>query len=127
MITERMRKQGKGFYKKEVEFSEPTEKGKRAYRANEVLQAVVEVDNLQFNADEKSMDRIDRVVEVANAKFARALAQGVSPTDAYEEVYGTEVPWKSADNVFHQVTVETLCLVQEKALEHMNMVWQRYG
>lgn len=127
MLEEKMVKSPNGVFKKHAKFASSPEKGNKAYRANDLQQSIVTVDNINFNADEKSMDRIDRVVEMANFQFNKALSQGKSATDAYESVYNRELIWKSADNIIHTVSVETLAAVQEKALMNMEEKWIQYG
>jgi hypothetical protein len=114
-------------FKKHIEFQEEPTVGRKALRSEEVLNTVVEVDGLQFNADEKSMDRIDRLISLAGWKFDQAL-KTMSSEDAYNAVYiGIQVPWKLATDNLVQVNIEQLCRVQEISLNILGATWVKYG
>lgn len=127
MLQERMIKQNNGIYKKHAEFRPTADEGAKAYRSNDLANSVITVNDIRFNIDETSMDRIDRLIEMANFQYNRAVYNGETQDDAYVSTYHREVNWKSADNEFHTVTIETLAEVQEKALINMNDIWQKYG
>jgi hypothetical protein len=111
-----------------AEYVEPTYTFTKAYRAEELEKSVVEHNGHLFNADERSMDRIDRLVDIANFKYNQAIYQGLSANTAYESVYQNQyIPWKTDDNQFIQVNIETLASVQEKALTKMSELWVKWG
>lgn len=115
-------------FQKRVEFQEPPLEGKKALRAEDTLKLTVEVDGLLFDADEKSMDRMGRIVNIANWRCLQAMAAGATAPQAYQTVYvDTLVPWKTADNVMRQVPARAICAAQEKALFALSEVWVRYG
>lgn len=127
-IKKKSEKIGRNLYKNNAEFYEPTYRDNKAYRAEDVLNAEVTVNNITFDADEGSMDRLDRVIDLANWKFNQAVAAGQTYADAYTAVYqNTMVGWKSADNTFVNVSVETLAQVQEAAMNQLSVIWQQYG
>ena len=114
-------------FNKKLSYFEPPVTGKKAHRADEVSKAVVEAAGMLFDADEGSMDRMDRVIDLANWKFNKATAAGLSASDAYQLVYMTLIPWKTADNQLVQITVETLCEAQDAAVNQMGEVWVKYA
>lgn len=126
MINTKMVKNGP-IYTKKVTFEELPPEGKKAYRADELRSQRITVGANTFDADEKAMDRIDRIITVANWKFNNAISMGLPSDVAYAAVYTTELPWKDADNNMVNVTVETLCQVQEASLEGMKNLWVKYG
>lgn len=127
MLTTTMQKDRKVYIKK-TQFQPDSVEGNRALRSEEVLKAQVAVDGYVFDADENSMDRLDRVVDIANWRFNKAIAEGASSADAYAQVYlSTMVPWKTSDNQFGYFSVELLCRVQELALNQLAVIWMRYG
>jgi len=82
---------------------------------------------IPFDADEVSMDRIDRIVEQANYTMLQRIANGESPSTVYDEIFKqTFIPWKCADGVMRSVSVETLAYIQRYALENMKSIWQKY-
>lgn len=101
--------------------------GNRALRAEDVVSSFVVVDGITYNTDEASMDRLDRVITIAGYKFHQALANGMSPAEAYSTVYSTAISWKSYDNLFVQVPISTLAAIQEEALNTLNTIWARYN
>ena len=128
MIITKLVKRGNGFYKKEAKFSEPVQEGKKALRSEEMLNATVEIDGKVFNSDEDSMNRLDRVIDVANWKYNQAIAGGATNATAYDQVYVQQtVNWKTADNQWLTFPVETLCKVQEKALLNLETIWGKWG
>lgn len=117
-----------GFFKNVPVFSEKAPEGSKALRTNEIVSSIVEIEGVRFNSDENSVNRMDRVIELANWKFNQAVATGVSVSEAYTSVYvETLVPWKNADNEFVDVSVETLCKVQEIGLHKLSEIWVKYG
>lgn len=104
------------------------ETGNRALRSEETTKQTVTVGSDTFDAREIDMDRMDRVVDIANWQYNRAVANGTSPADAYAQIYqNTTIPWKTADNVFGNFPIETICEAQEKALNQLASIWQSYG
>lgn len=115
-----------GVFQKHTAYVEQHPEGHKAYRAHEVAKQIVTVDGITFNADEVAMDRMDRVIDLANWKFNQATASGVSVSDAYAQVYTMQIPWKTADNRLVQVTIETLCRAQELAINSLAAIWIKY-
>ena len=125
MITEEMKLNGR-VYIKQVRYDEPAPTGTKAFRAEAVRSSTVTAGGYQFDADEASMDRMGRVVDLANWKFNQALAAGTPASDAYQAVYTTPVPWKTYDNQVVMVSVETLCQAQDAAVRLMGETWMRF-
>ena len=95
-------------------------------RANELTSATAIVDSIEYDADEAAMDRIDRILTLANWKFNQAVAGGKSAAEAYTAVYNTTVVWKGKDNKFHEIQIEALATIQESAVSEMKTVWEKY-
>lgn len=127
------------FYKETVqEFCEEPYLDKKANRAEDLYTQTVTYDGHTYDAGERSMDRIDRVLTLANA-LMNATITGLLAADpnktmqqahseAYVAVYQTRpVPWKMADNSIAVVNAETLVHVQDQAMEGMKAIWLKYG
>lgn len=128
MALETNIEQNNGLFTKTIVYTDPTSINNTALRAEELITASVTVDGVEYDADEKSIDRIDRVISVAGARYNQAVAAGMSVSDAYESVYvNTIVPWKTKDNAFVSINGATLVEIQTKALENINTVWVKYG
>lgn len=95
-------------------------------RHKELDTASVAVNTIEYNANESAMDRVDRILTLANWKFNQALAAGDTAAAAYENVYKITVPWKGRDNEFHDVQIESLAKAQEAAINNMRVVWEKY-
>lgn len=110
------------------EYEAPKYTENKAYRADELDHVVVTVNGNLFDGGEQSMDRMDRLIDVANFKYNKAIYDGATPAQAYEQVYQQYiVPWKTNDNQFIEVNIETLAAVQEQALNEMSSLWVKWG
>ena len=96
-------------------------------RAQELTSATVEMNSIEYDADETAMDRVDRILTLANWKFNQAVAGGMAAPEAYAAVYKTTVVWKGNDNEFHNIQIESLAKAQEEAINKMKTVWEKYG
>lgn len=110
-------------FKRVVTFTAPEPRQQQAVKAETIHYASVTVDDLTFDANEKSMDRMARWVSAANAQYAKALAGGSDPADAYAAVFMQTVDWRLADNTTAAVTLATLAEALQKAVENMAAVW----
>ena len=95
-------------------------------RAQELVGSAVVVDSIEYDADETAMDRIDRILTLANWKFNQAVAGGMAAPEAYAAAYKATVVWKGKDNEFHDIQIETLAAAQESAINKMKTVWEKY-
>ena len=127
MIQEKMTQTSPQMFSKKVTFLENSIEGQKAYRTEEVLSQTMLIDNILFDIDENSMDRIDRVISLANWKYNQKISQGIGSIVAYTEIYSnTLIPWKTATNEIIQVSIEMLCKVQESALHNLSEIWVKY-
>jgi hypothetical protein len=128
MIKKEITKISKSFFKKTEFYDPPLYEGFKAYRAQEIDSLTVSYGGYTFEANERAMDRMDRVVDIANWEFNKAVSQGMPPANAYATVYeDTYLPWKMTDDTINSVTVETICNAQRLALNELANVWVKYG
>ena len=128
-VISKMEKIKKGMFKKTALYESKAPKDSKAYRAEDVATSYVThaATGYTFNTDEDSMNRLDRVIAVAGWLFDKAVAQGSSVQDAYDAVYKNRViPWKTFDNQVVNCSIETLCEVQEEALNKLNEIWFKW-
>jgi|GEM_PF-4463255 len=119
---------GPHYFTKKRTFAEEEQTDKKAERAEDLYSQRVTVGLHEYDAGERSMDRIDRVLTLANAKMNGAIAQGLTFQQAWQAVYvDTAVPWKMADNSIQIVNAQTLMQVQDAAMEGMKQIWLKYG
>jgi hypothetical protein len=109
-------------YKNVCTFTSEPIKGTKAQKTETIYNATVTYNDDVFDADEDSMNRMSRHIQLANYKFNKLSSEGES--NAYQQAYiDTTVDWKLADNSIQTVTIETLCKVQELAVENMTNRW----
>ena len=76
----------------------------------------IEVNGVSYDGDTVSINYMSSVVAIANFKFNQAIALGMTPTEAYDEVYKQTIGWKGADNEVHQVQGESVAEALEEAM-----------
>lgn len=90
--------------------------------------ATVDLNKIILDADEKSMDRIDRILTVASARFNQLLGAGKTAQEAYKEIYkNTKLAWKTNENKFHEFTIEDFITIQDAALKNMQAKWHEFS
>lgn len=117
---------GKGFVKIEKVFEEPALKQNKALRANEVYVSTVVHNGHEFDADERSMNRMTRVVTIANSLYNLKINSGVEESVAYTESYEVELPWKLTNNTMLTVTPKILAEVLNLGMVKMSTIWFKY-
>lgn len=128
MLKQEIKTVSETFFTKEVRYEPELYKGFKAFRAEEIDSLTVSEGGYVFEANEKSMDRMDRVVDIANWEFNRAVSMGLDPANAYSQIYQqTFLPWKMTDNTINIIPVEMICNAQKKALYNLANVWVKYG
>ena len=118
-------KTGRNLYKKHALFYEESPTNNKAYRSEESSNAILEIDGVTLNVSERSMDRMDRVIDVANWNYNRLVSQNDS--EPYNNAYVNEtIEWKDANGVFQTLTIETLCKFQKEAIKNLTEIWKKY-
>jgi hypothetical protein len=111
-------------YKKDYTFVQNSVKGKKAQRAETIYTATVTYNDWVFDADEDSMNRMNRHIQIANYDFNYELSNDVASNDAYRTNYIFKtVEWKLADNSVQTVTIEQLMAVYKLAVDNMTTNW----
>lgn len=110
----------------EVVYKEPECKNKKAFRADDVSKIIVEVDGLEFNADEHSINRMSRIINDANFVFIEMISTGTENSVAYDTVYNTEIEWKLYNNEIKPITIKQLAKAHNLALKTVSEVWLKY-
>jgi hypothetical protein len=95
-------------YKKEIVYEEETKINKSAIKQDNKDNLVVTVNGVTYEGDTVSMNYMSSVSAIANFKFNALLAQGIAPSDAYTAIYKSTIGWKGADDVVHQVQIESV-------------------
>ncbi len=104
--------------------------GSSAYKARlkevklkELNTLKVEANTILYDANGKALGNMASVVAVANWKYNQAVVGGTAVDDAYKAVYkDTILNWRGADNVVHQVQVESICEALEASMKQIAVV-----
>jgi hypothetical protein len=89
--------------------------GTKALKSERIYNSTVTIDDLVFDADEKSMDRMVRVIQVANWNATR--------TNDYSSVFNQTIDWKLNNNTVIPVTLEQLARALEASINLMSSTW----
>lgn len=114
------------------EFVQGTEQGKAIWeltkeqREKELNSQIATLRGVRFNVDEVAMDRFNRLICLANAKYNQAILSGVSAQEA-SAIYQTRIQWKSADNEFVEISIQDMCELLENGMREMQTLWERVG
>lgn len=110
-------------YKNVYTFVEDPIKGAKAQKTELIYTATVTLNGYVFDADETSMNRMNRYVQIANSDFNKDLIQ-LSTSESYQKNYvDAHVQWKLADNTIQQISIEQLVEVYKLAIANMANNW----
>jgi len=113
-----------------TEFNEVAETltSRKGNRGVEMGSATVTVNGVPYDADEDSMDRMNRIVSLANAEFAYRLSVGEAYASAYTNSYKIQqVTWTGADNIVHTVQIESIVEALRQSMINMGNIWGKYA
>ncbi|WP_294962034.1 hypothetical protein [Sulfurimonas sp.] len=89
-----------------------------------ISKSTSEVHTILYDTDEKSMDRMNRIVSLANAEYNYRVSVGETPASAYEVTYKTQtIDWTGADNKSHKVMVESIVQALRAGMINMGEIW----
>ena len=97
--------------------------GSKARKMDTINDATVTVSDIEFDADETSMDRMARVVASAYGSALQSISSGTDAQTAAASALGTTVQWKCADDVTRTVSISTLVDALEAAKNNMANEW----
>lgn len=83
---------------------------------------VVSTDNVPFDADNTSINYMNAVLNIANFKMIKAVAEGGSIPEMYNIIYLTELPWRNADNTVSNVQLKTIAEALEKSMASVGVI-----
>lgn len=105
------------------EYVPSTVEGKKARKTDTIEKSVVTVSGIEFDADEKSMDRMARVVASAYGAALQDIAAGTAAQTACTTALDATVSWKCADDVTRTVSITTLVDALDAAKTAMAATW----
>lgn len=114
------------------EFVQGTEQGKAMWqlakeqREEALENQIASLRGMRFNIDEVAMDRFNRLISIANAKYNQAVLSGASAQEA-SAIYETKIQWKNAENGFVEISINDMCELLENGMRQMQVLWERVG
>ena len=130
MLTSTTRINKNGFiYKKVTEHNYVPDlelEGNKALRQDKLDTSYVTINGVEYDADEKSLDRMNRIVALANWKYNQGVASGIAPAIVYDTVYKQTVVWRGRDNLDHNVQIESIAEALYIGMENMSTLWETY-
>jgi len=100
---------------------------KKGNRAIALESNTVTLSGIEYDANEISMDRLNRIVSLANAEYNYRVSVGELPADAYKATYKDQkVTWIGVDNLPHLVQVESLIEVLRASMTEMGAIWMEH-
>ena len=97
----------------------------RATKNNNSESLIVSYKGVNYDADEKSMYRISRLINLYNFKFNRLIANATTPSKAFE-IYKETVEWKDAQNEYRKLSIEELGFILQLAIGKFENLWKSY-
>lgn len=111
-------------YTKDFTFTQDAITGKKAQRTELIYTSTVTYGGWEFDADEESMNRMNRYIQLANYKFNYDISNDKDMAEAYRDNYmNTTLNWKLTDNSIQQVNIEQLIAVFKLATDNMASKW----
>ena len=85
--------------------------------------ATVTYKGAQFDADEKSMERMSRLINLYNFKFNRLISTGTLPSKAFE-IYQDKIEWIDAKNDYQDLTIEEVGFIMQLSIGKFEHLWK---
>lgn len=123
MITTKITESSPGLFRKDTLFVSDTIKGKKAIKIESLNNTSVSYMNMEFDADEDSLNRMSRYILIAQAKYAKDISSGVDPSEAYDDNFLLSVDWKLKNNTIANITIEQLVEVFDMSVANMTSIW----
>jgi len=93
------------------------EKEVKAEKVKALDELQITHNTVAYDANGRAIGNMSAVIGVANFKYNQAIANGASMILAYQAIYkDTKISWKGADDVVHDVMIESVCEALEKSM-----------
>ena len=113
-------------FKKVYTFYEDPIKGYKAEKTERIYNSTVEYNGWTFDADEKSMDRMSRYLQISTMTFLQEQSSGISTTTAWQNNFtDKKINWKLNNNTIQEISVEQLLEVYTMCVDNMSNNWLR--
>jgi hypothetical protein len=112
-------------FKKRISYQQDEITGNKALKVEAIVTSTISYNDHILDANEQSLDRINRYVSISEFKFIRDISVNQkSFEDAYKQHFiDTVVDWKLTDNSIVEFTIEDLGNILELANQNMYKVW----
>lgn len=108
---------------KEAETKKQKELTLKKLKENALEDLNVNLNNVAYDANFEGLTNLGVVLGGMSLKLLQKMAQQSSENQAlYDEVFNENIAWKGADNKMHNVKIESLVKVLQKALENKSQI-----
>lgn len=112
------------FFKRVFSFSEDPIKGYKAEKSEKIYTSTVEYNGWVFDADEKSMDRMARYLNIYSIGMMQDQSNGMSITNSWQKNFiDTTIQWKLNNNEIQEINIEQLFEVYKLCVSNMSNNW----
>lgn len=81
---------------------------KKALKEHKKNVAIITIRDMEFQADLESLVYMNSIVNLANFNYNKAVAEGVTPSEAFSLAYTEDLPWVDNSNTPRVITVADL-------------------
>jgi len=111
-------------FKKVFTFYEDPIKGYKAEKTERIYNSTVEYNGWTFDADEKSIERMMRYLQISTIQSLQDEISGMSKEDAYTKNFiNNQTSWKLNDNSIQEISISELFDVFKLCVENMSTNW----
>jgi len=108
-------------FKKVFTFYEDPIKGYKAEKTERIYNSTVEYNGWTFDADEKSIERMMRYLQISTIQSLQDEISGMSKEDAYTKNFiNNHTSWKLNDNSIQEISISELFDVFKLCVENMS-------
>jgi hypothetical protein len=124
MLTSKIVETSPQVFKRVYTFFEDPIKGYKAEKTEKIYSSTVEYNNWVFDADEKSMDRMARYLNIYSIEMMQDQSNGMSITDSWQKNFiDTTITWKLNNNEKQEMNIQQLFEVYKLCVSNMADNW----
>jgi hypothetical protein len=124
MLTSKIVETSPQVFKRVYTFFEDPIKGYKAEKTEKIYSSTVEYNNWVFDADEKSMDRMSRYLNIYSIGVMQDQSNGMSFEDSWQKNFiDTTITWKLNNNEKQEINIQQLFEVYKLCVSNMADNW----
>jgi hypothetical protein len=124
MLTSKIVETSPQVFKRVYTFFEDPIKGYKAEKTEKIYSSTVEYNDWVFDADEKSMDRMSRYLNIYSIGVMQDQSNGMSFEDSWQKNFiDTTITWKLNNNEKQEINIQQLFEVYKLCVSNMADNW----